>query len=219
MLALPPPLRSGDPIQTIVPWAAKVIDYLRAITPRPSATVAIKTTANGTTLHAASPSRTVRATSAEFPYGFLVHVEKVKVNNVEKDHVKVALGTAKAWGGEVKVYEAADLGEAKDGYFVYAVLHLPFYWDDVPYWDNALHFDEMEDQDAEMETWVPIAYVENLAEDPPEPETGEDPPEPTPIWVVTQLHWGNIVIPATVNAVDVQENPIPASQQSQQPSA
>lgn len=212
MLALPPPLRSGDPIQAIVPWAAKVIDYLRAITPRPSATVAIKTTANGTTLHAASPSRSVRsAAPAKFPFGFLVHIEKVSVNNVEKDHVKVALGTAQAWGGEVKVYEAADLGVAKDG-FVYAVLHLPFYWDDVPYWDAVLHYDEMDDQDAEVETYVPIAYVENLAGDPPEPEPGEEPEEAPPIWKVTQLHWGNIVIPATVNAVDVQENPMPSQQ-------
>ena len=53
MPSLPPPLRSGDPIQAIVPWTEKIIDYLRAITPRPSATVTIQTTANGTTFHAA----------------------------------------------------------------------------------------------------------------------------------------------------------------------
>jgi len=141
-------------------------------------------------------------------YGFLVHVEKVKVNNDEKDHVKVNLGTAQAWGGSVRVYNAADLGDAVDGYFVYAVLDLPEPTsDDVPYWHLNLHYDEMEDQDPDEEIWVPIAYIENIAEDPPEPEEGEEPEEVPPVWRVTQLHWGNIVIPATVNAVDVQTNP------------
>ena len=57
MPSLPPPLRSGDPITTIAPWSAKVIDYLRAITVRPSATVSVATTANGTLLSAAAASR------------------------------------------------------------------------------------------------------------------------------------------------------------------
>lgn len=47
---------------------------------------------------------------------------------------------------------------------------------------------------------------EEAAEDEEEAaEGGEEPEEPDPVWIVTQLHWGNIVIPATTNAVDVQE--------------
>lgn len=65
MPSLPPPLRSGDPITTIAPWSAKVIDYLRAITVRPSATVSVSTTANGTLLSAAAAQPTVRRASAE----------------------------------------------------------------------------------------------------------------------------------------------------------
>ncbi len=60
MPSLPPPLRSGDPIQAIVPWAAQVIDYLRAITVRPSATVSVATTANGTLLTAAGKTGPAR---------------------------------------------------------------------------------------------------------------------------------------------------------------
>lgn len=65
MPSLPPPLRSGDPITTIAPWSVKVIDYLRAITVRPSATVSVSTTANGTLLSAAAAQPTVRRASAE----------------------------------------------------------------------------------------------------------------------------------------------------------
>lgn len=64
MPTLPQPLRTGDPITTIAPWSAKIIDYLRAITVKTSASVSVATTANGTTLTAAG-QQTVRATSAE----------------------------------------------------------------------------------------------------------------------------------------------------------
>ena len=53
MPSLPQPLRSGDPITRLVPWSERIIAYLRAITVRPSATVKVATTANGTTLTAA----------------------------------------------------------------------------------------------------------------------------------------------------------------------
>lgn len=65
MPSLPPPLRSGDPINSLVPWSVRIIDYLRAITVRPSATVSVSTTANGTLLTAAGTKQNVRGASAE----------------------------------------------------------------------------------------------------------------------------------------------------------
>ncbi len=64
-MELPQPLQSGAPINAIAPWSRRIIDYLRAITVRPSATVSVSTTANGTLLSAAPPARTVRAAAAE----------------------------------------------------------------------------------------------------------------------------------------------------------
>lgn len=204
MPSLPPPLRSGDPINTLVPWAARVIDYLRAITPRPSATVRIQTQANGTIFHAAAAASAGRSGSGPTPrFGFLVSIDG-------EGHVKVETGTAQAWGGAVKVYPADDLGEVAEGY-VYARLDLET---TPPSWDDDLIFDSMTGQDADTEVWVPIAHIRNAAKAPEEAAEGEEEPaggeeepaEPDPVWIVTQLHWGNIVIPATTNAVDVQEH-------------
>lgn len=64
MPSLPPSLRAGDSIATIAPWSQKIVDYLRAITIRPSATVKVSTTANGTLLSAAA-AQNDRATAAE----------------------------------------------------------------------------------------------------------------------------------------------------------
>ncbi len=63
-MELPQPLQSGAALNTIAPWSRRIIDYLRAITVRPSATVNVATTANGTTLTAAAPARPVRAAAA-----------------------------------------------------------------------------------------------------------------------------------------------------------
>lgn len=65
MPTLPQPLRTGDPITTIAPWSAKIIDYLRAITVHSTPTVSVATTANGTTLTAVGAQQTVRRASAD----------------------------------------------------------------------------------------------------------------------------------------------------------
>lgn len=197
MPSLPPPLRSGDPIHSLVPWAAKVIDYLRAITPRPSATVRIQTQANGTIFHAAAAASAGRSGSGPATrFGFLVSIDG-------DGHVQVETGTAQAWGGAVKVYEAADLGPAAEGY-VYAVLDLTV---GPPEWWSDLEYGPMTNQDPDEEVWVPIAHVRDLAERPEEAAEGEA--EPDPVWAITQLHWGNIVIPATTNVVDIQPHDSP----------
>lgn len=111
-------------------------------------------------------------------YGFQTWID-------EDGHVQVAAGTAQAWGGAVKIYAAADLGAAAAGY-VYAVLDLTAA---PPEWADDLEFGPMTGQDPDEEVWVPIAAVAGSAADG---------------WTVTQLHWGNIVIPAVTDAVDVQ---------------
>lgn len=65
MPSLPPSLKSGDPIQSLVLWSEKIIDYLRAITVRPSATVSVSTTSNGTILTAATATQNVHGAAAE----------------------------------------------------------------------------------------------------------------------------------------------------------
>lgn len=56
MPTLPTSLKSDDTIKSIVPWSKEIIDYLRAITVRPSTTVKVSTTSNGTLLTAAGNS-------------------------------------------------------------------------------------------------------------------------------------------------------------------
>ncbi len=195
MPSLPPPLRSGDPINSLVPWSVRVIDYLRAITVRPSATVSVSTTANGTILTAAKSATVRRYAAGQDPrLGFLVSIDV-------DGNVQVETGTAQAWGGVVKVYEAADLGPAVDGY-IYAVLDLTV---SPPEWRSDLEYGPMTNQNPDEEVWVPIAHIRNLAEQPE--EEGEE--EPPPVWAVTQLHWGNIVIPAATNVVDIQPHDSP----------
>ncbi len=113
-------------------------------------------------------------------YGFKVWVEEDEHGNY---HVMVNDGTAQFWGGDVKTYPAADLGEAEDGKYVYAVLNL------YGGWNATLSYDNMTGQDADEEVWVPIARISGSA------DVG---------FSVTQHHGGNIVVPAVTNAVDVQ---------------
>lgn len=113
-------------------------------------------------------------------YGFKVWIE---VDEHENTHVKVNAGTAQFWGGEVKAYAEADVGAAAGGKYVYAVLNLSSGW------ASALSYGNMTGQNADTEVWVPIALVSGSSNDG---------------FTVTQLHWGNIVIPAVTNAVDVQ---------------
>lgn len=112
-------------------------------------------------------------------YGF-----KTVVNGEGK--VVVNTGTAQFWGGAVKVYQAADLGNAADGKFVYAILVLESGW------AESLAYNNMTGQNPDRAVWIPIAAISGNANDG---------------FTVTQLHWGNIVIPRTTNVVDVQVGP------------
>lgn len=111
--------------------------------------------------------------------GFLVGVDGQR-------HVQVAPGTAQAFGGDVTVYDAADLGSAGSGGFVYAILDLTV---DPVEWYSPLEYGPMTNQPVGEEMWVPIARIERNGQE----------------YTVTQLHWGNIVVPAVKNAVDVQQ--------------
>ncbi len=118
-------------------------------------------------------------------YGFAVSVDS-------DNKVQVAAGTAQFWGGAVKPYAATSgdgLGNAADNNFVYAVLNIS---SEPPAWDNALSYGAMSGQDPDSEIWIPIAKTTGSNNDG---------------WTVTQLHWGNIVIPAVTTAVDVQTMP------------
>lgn len=124
MLTLPPPLRSGDPINTLVPWAANVIDYLRAITVRPSATVSVATTANGTLLTAAGkagPARGGYAYAGEFALfldGTTLKVSKgtvfVNGNPVAFQDDITACSVANIGTGTIRVYLCAYQTESPD---------------------------------------------------------------------------------------------------------
>jgi len=111
-------------------------------------------------------------------YGFRVSVS-------ETGHVLVKAGTAQVWGGSVKTYAEADLGTATNGHYVYAVCDLT---ERPPAWENALRYDEMDSQVAGDELFVPIAKTTVASG----------------VCSVTQMHWGNIVVPALANVVDVQ---------------
>lgn len=124
-------------------------------------------------------------------YGFVVWLAEDE-HGTMRVHVKA--GTAQFWGGAVKTYAEADLGAAVDGNYVFARLALAAGWDD------DLSYGDMDGQDADEEIFIPIAL------------TTQDEDE---IWNVVQMHWGNIVIPAVTNAVDVQSQPV----QQQQPSS
>ncbi len=113
-------------------------------------------------------------------YGFKVWIGGDKS---KKNRVHVSAGTAQFWGGKVKTYDEAELGQAANGKYVYAVLNLS------DGWNSALSYGNMTGQNADKEVWVPIARISGNANDG---------------FAVTQLHGGNIVIPAVTNAVDVQ---------------
>lgn len=124
MPSLPPPLRSGDPIQAIVPWSQKVIDYLRAITVRPSNTVSVSTTANGTLLTAAGkagPARRGYAYAGEFALfldGTTLKVSKgtvfVNGNPVEFEDDITACSVANIGSETFRVYLCAYQTESPD---------------------------------------------------------------------------------------------------------
>lgn len=114
-------------------------------------------------------------------YGFKVWVD-------DQGHVQVAAGTAQIWGGAVKTYAAADLGAKGSGGHVYVVCDLTV---SPPEWDNQFWYgDDLEDYNPDEELRVPIALVSVS----------------NGVATVTQMHWGNIVVPATANVVDVQED-------------
>lgn len=105
MISLPSPLRSGDPVSTVVPWSQKIIDYLRAITVRPSATVSVATTANGTLLTSAEPAQRSRGSSAILPLNqFKVTAKPYSdlAGNIQQNRWKVEMlgGTAQPMFGQ-----------------------------------------------------------------------------------------------------------------------
>ncbi|MBQ9344054.1 MAG: hypothetical protein IJT88_02430 [Kiritimatiellae bacterium] len=115
-------------------------------------------------------------------YGFRVWVDSA-------GKVQVAAGTAQVWGGAVTAYAATTnngLGAAVNGHFVYAVCDLTV---SPPEWYTPLEYDDMDQQPAGDQLWIPIAQTTGSS------QAG---------WTVTQLHWGNIVVPALANVVDVQ---------------
>lgn len=115
-------------------------------------------------------------------YGFRTWVDS-------DGNVQVAAGTAQAWGGTVTSYPATThngLGAARNNYFVFAICDLTV---SPPEWYTPLEYGQMTEQPAGEEIWIPIAKTTGSAQDG---------------WTVTQLHWGNIVIPAIANVVDVQ---------------
>lgn len=67
-MQLPREPRSGDPIDGS--FGAQIVRYLRAITPRPSGSVRVRTTAGGTTFDAALPARA--GGSAQWTHPFQV---------------------------------------------------------------------------------------------------------------------------------------------------
>ncbi len=136
-LTPPSPLRHGAPLSALVPWTQRIVAYLRAITPRPSATVSVSTTPNGTLLSAA-PSQTLRATSASSsPWAFEASATPEKQTESEGQDddpppvnyaVHIRGGTAQAVGGGTAVFPDHDFEHINDGEFFYIRFLL---------WDNA----------------------------------------------------------------------------------
>ena len=136
----PSPLRSGDPITAIAPWTQKIVAYLRAITVRPSATVNVSVTPNGTLLSAA-PSQTSRASSAAAsPWAFEATATPETDNQGTPTGtyaVKVLGGTAQAIGGPTAIFPTLEVTDIADGEYFYIRFTL---WNDnfepTCYWYN-----------------------------------------------------------------------------------
>lgn len=112
-------------------------------------------------------------------YGFRVYV-------AGDGKLKIAAGAAQCFGGEVFAYDEAELANSVgNGGWVYAVCHID---ENPPEWDDDIQYDDMDGQHPDTELYVPIAKVEK--------ESGNVK--------ITQMHWGNIVVPAVANAVDIQ---------------
>ena len=141
MHSLPSPLRSGDPISAIAPWSAKIVDYLRAITLRHSATVNVATTANGTVLSVAAPPQTLRKASADTgPWAFEATATPETDSQGDPTGaytVKILGGTAQAVGGPPALFSHLSVEHVQDGEFFYIRF---FVWDDdfkpTCYWYN-----------------------------------------------------------------------------------
>jgi hypothetical protein len=58
MPSLPAKLNHGDSLKRLVPTINAIIEFVRAITPRPSATIGVSTTSSGTVLSARIPEKT-----------------------------------------------------------------------------------------------------------------------------------------------------------------
>lgn len=101
----------------------------------------------------------------------------------EGGSIHVAAGTAQVWGGTVKGYNATTFALGSGGW-VYASCNLAA---DPPAWANALVYGNMANQ-TPTSLWIPLAEVAVSSG----------------VATVTQCHWGNIVVPALANVVDVQ---------------
>ncbi len=112
-------------------------------------------------------------------YGFRVWVD-------DDGDVNVAAGTAQVWGGNVEAYSEQNLGAAHDGYYVYAYADLTIA---PPEWES-IQYGPMTGQTQGEDLWIPIAKISGSSQDG---------------WSVTQFHWGNIVVPAVANVVDIQQ--------------
>lgn len=129
MFPLPPPLRSGAHLTAIVPWSQAIIAYLRAITVRPSATVNVSTTANGTILSSASPSQPACSHSAKTSWAFEATATPEHDGNGAPSGsyaVHILGGTAQAVGGATAVFPDHDFEDIADGEFFYVRF---FLWD------------------------------------------------------------------------------------------
>lgn len=140
MLSLPSPLRSGDLLTALVPWSQRIVDYLRAITVRSSPTVSVSTTANGTTLTAASPAASSASRSAITPWAFEATATPELDANDELTGlytVNILGGTAQATGGPTAVFPSLAAENVADGEFFYIRFML---WDNnfapTCYWYN-----------------------------------------------------------------------------------
>jgi len=210
-MAVTPPsaLKTGDPLTAIVPWTQKIVAYLRAITPRPSATVNVSVTPNGTLLSAA-PSQTSRATSAaDTQMAFTAYASPVYAKDGETiDYVNLTMlgGPVQGLFGDITFIETTDFDRSKH------IHDLEYFW---------LEFDP------QTKTW---SLEHDL--DAPQAANTEDPNDPLYFTIVplfrvevgrtrsnvVQYHHGAVFVPTATNAVEIQPHsagedgdPAPAS--------
>lgn len=219
-MAVTPPsaLKTGDPLTAIVPWTQKIVAYLRAITSRPSATVAVSITPNGTTFRvkpAAVPRSSGGSVAVPGNMAFLAEARTREENGADVVEVKMRGGTAQGLFGGVQIFNTT---------YWTPNARAPELFDD--YDDNCDDVESADISDGEL-FWLEYDPEANAGEhwtiehdtSLPQSAVAESDEESVHYFSfvtlfrvrltesgkgVVQNHFGAVVVPTATNVVDVQ---------------